>query len=121
MHHYLDVVMNIWTKSNRNPCGIIVSDIEFRSKIPSDVGAPTDTPHQGQHLMVSLAEDYALKFNKCTDFIVTRCKFKYFGNAAVRVDHYDDTARGLIYKCDFYKNAKGKRWSWTWLWCCYLW
>lgn len=103
------VVMITWTKSNRNPCGIIVSDIEFRSKIPSDVGAPTDTPTpRPASDGFSLAEDYALKFNKCTDFIVTRCKFKYFGNAAVRVDHYDDTARGLIYKCDFYKNAKGK-------------
>lgn len=102
------VAMITWTKSNRNPCGISVTDIEFRSKIPSDVAAPTGVPTRPASDGLSIAEDYGLVFNKCIDFVVTRCKFKYFGNAAVRINHYDDTARGLIYKCDFYKNAKGK-------------
>lgn len=94
-----------FVQNNDSPCGIKVSDIEFRSKEPSYTGAPTAgiPATDGK----SLAQDYGLRFIKCVDFQVTRCIFKYFGLAAISVRHWDHKANGLIYKCHFYRNAKG--------------
>lgn len=76
---------------------IVVSDIAFASKTPSVV--------DGDGL--SLALDYGLSFEKTVGWIVTRCKFKYFGDSGIVINHYDDTANGLVAKCDFYHNFKG--------------
>lgn len=87
--------------------GIVISDIEFKSKIPSLNGYPANggtniAPDGG-----SVAADYCLYFNKSVDFKITRCSFKYFGNAAINYTHWDSVARGVIYKCNFDQNAKG--------------
>lgn len=87
--------------------GIKVSDIEFRSKIPSINGYPANGGSSTAPDGLSLASDYALLFNKSVDFQVTRCTFKYFGYAAIEYKHWDSVARGVIYKCHFEQNAKG--------------
>jgi hypothetical protein len=43
----------------------------------------------------------------CVDFIITNCKFQYFGNGAVAIQHDDSLASGLIYKNQFIQNFKG--------------
>jgi hypothetical protein len=87
--------------------GVRVSDIEFRSKIPSIDGYPANGGSTTAPDGLSLASDYALVFNKSVDFHVTRCTFKYFGYAAIEYKHWDSVSRGLIYKCHFEQNAKG--------------
>lgn len=87
--------------------GVIISDIEFRSKLPSQNGYPANGGPTPPADNLSLAADYALYFNKSVDFKITRCRFKYFGYAAIRYDHWDSVSRGLIYKCDFDANSKG--------------
>lgn len=79
------------------PSYISVSGITFKSKMPSLV--PGDSG--------SVASDIGIKFINCLDFIVTNCRFEYFGNGAVAVSHTDTLARGLISKNEFYHNAKG--------------
>lgn len=76
---------------------ILVADICFRSKIPSVVNG------DGK----SRAADIGVKFVRCLDFVVTRCRFEYFGNGAVSVYHDDNIVGGLIYKNEFYHNTKG--------------
>lgn len=87
--------------------GVVISDIDFRSKIPSNNGYPANGGGSTAPDGLSLAADYCLYFNKSVDFKVTRCIFKYFGNAAIRYDHWDSVSRGVIYKCQFERNAKG--------------
>lgn len=76
---------------------IVISNICFKSKTPSlkdgDGG--------------SLAADFGLKFINAVDFTVTNCRFENFGNAAISVIHEDLLSRGLIYKNEFFHNAKG--------------
>jgi hypothetical protein len=76
---------------------ISVTGITFRSKNPSI------TKGDGG----SLASDIGIRFIKCVDFVVSHCRFEYFGNGAVSVVHSDTLARGLICKNEFYRNAKG--------------
>ena len=77
--------------------GIVISDMTLRSKKPSLA--------DGDGLSRSV--DMGIELIKCVDFVVTRCRFEYFGNGAVSVLHEDNLARGLIYKNEFYHNAKG--------------
>ncbi|HMS65914.1 MAG TPA: hypothetical protein PKD83_11760, partial [Ignavibacteria bacterium] len=83
--------------SNNTTNNIVVSDITFKSKYPSIVSGDTG----------SLAKDFGIIMFKCTDFIITRCRFEYFGNAAIEVTHSDTLARGLIFNNEFYHNSKG--------------
>lgn len=101
------VPMITFNYNSRSSSNIVVSDIEFISKTPSLVGANSVSPEIPPSDGGSMAADYCLIFSKTIDFSVTRCKFSYFGNAAISVNHYDDTANGLIYKCEFTRNAKG--------------
>lgn len=84
--------------SSRTPSNINVRGIGFKSKLPS-INNGADG--------LSLALDSAIRFTECIDWVVTGCDFKYFGNGAIDVHHYDDVARGLIYDNSFYWNAKG--------------
>lgn len=96
-----------FVQTTTDDCDIEVFDIEFRSKLPSFTGAPTADPPQAATDGLSLAVDFGLKFEKCVNFKVARCIFKYFGDAAISVFHFDNKADGLIYRCYFYSNAKG--------------
>ncbi|HXC05845.1 MAG TPA: right-handed parallel beta-helix repeat-containing protein, partial [Bacteroidia bacterium] len=77
--------------------GLIVSDIGFQSKRPMRQSGDGG----------SLAADIGIQFTHCQNFTVTRCRFEYFGNAAISVIHSDSVARGLINKNSFYHNVKG--------------
>lgn len=79
--------------------GARVQGIRFKSKIPSADDAGADGK--------SLALDQGIRVINVSGFKITLCAFWYFGNGAVRVDHRDYFARGLINKCGFYLNAKG--------------
>jgi len=76
---------------------ITVTDMTLKSKKPSIVkGDP-----------FSLAADIGIKFINCIDFVVSRCRFEYFGNGGISITHSDTLASGLICKNEFYHNAKG--------------
>lgn len=77
--------------------GIVVSDIGLKSKKPSLI--------KGDGL--SLAEDIGIEMINCIDFVITRCKFEYFGNGGVSVSHDDSLVGGLICKNVFLHNVKG--------------
>jgi len=79
------------------PSGIEFAKLELRSQIP------LITAGDGG----SLASDVGLKFINAVDFLVHDCKFMYFGNGGIDVRHRDYLARGVIYNCKFYRNAKG--------------
>lgn len=87
--------------------GVVVSDIEFRSKLPSLTGYTANGGPNPPSDNLSVAPDYGLWFNKSANIQVTRCTFKYFGNAGVRYDHWNDAASGVIYKNIFFHCAKG--------------
>ncbi|MGH2566447.1 MAG: right-handed parallel beta-helix repeat-containing protein, partial [Ginsengibacter sp.] len=53
----------------------------------------------------STAGSTGISMIQCVDFIIERCRFEYFGNAGVSVQHKDTLARGLIRKNEFYYNA----------------
>jgi hypothetical protein len=76
---------------------IRISDLCLRSKKPCII--------QGDG--GSIAADFGIRMIKCLDFVITRCRFENFGNAAISVQHDDVTARGLIQKNQFYHNVKG--------------
>lgn len=76
---------------------ITISDMYLKSKQPSVV--------DGDGL--SRAADIGIKMLRCVDFVITRCRFDYFGNGAVSVYHDDVLARGLIFKNEFHHNVKG--------------
>ena len=78
---------------------IVVSDLTLRSKKPSKV--------DGDGL--STAADMGISMIKCVDFIITRCRFEYFGNGGVSIVHDDSIVGGLIYKNEFIHNVKGYR------------
>ncbi|HET8963342.1 MAG TPA: T9SS type A sorting domain-containing protein, partial [Chitinophagales bacterium] len=77
--------------------GIVISDIGLKSKKPSLV--------DGDGL--SVAEDVGIEMINCKDFVITRCKFEYFGNGGVSVTHDDSIVGGLICKNVFSHNVKG--------------
>jgi hypothetical protein len=56
---------------------------------------------------LSVAADIGIEMVKCIDFVITNCRFEYFGNGAVSVLHDDNLASGLIYKNEFFHNCKG--------------
>lgn len=87
--------------------GFKISDIEFKSKIPSQNGYPANGGPTPAADGLSLASDIGINIIKSVDFQITRCSFKYFGNGAISYTHWDSVARGLIYKCNFDQNAKG--------------
>ncbi len=86
-----------FVSSSNAKCGIVVSDITFKSKKPSIV--------KGDGL--SLAADIGVEMVNCYGFVITRCRFENFGNGAVSVSHDDSIVSGLIYKNEFYHNVKG--------------
>lgn len=88
------ILFNINSDTRSN---VEVYGIEARSQIP------LITAGDGG----SLAADVGLKFINCVDFKVHDCKFMYFGNGGIDVRHRDYLARGLIYNCQFFRNAKG--------------
>ncbi len=77
--------------------GIVISDMTLKSKKPSLVNGDG----------LSRSVDMGIELIKCVDFVVTRCRFEFFGNGAVSVLHDDNLARGLVYKNEFVHNAKG--------------
>lgn len=87
--------------------GPMVSDIEFRSKLPSLTGYTANGGPNPPSDNLSVAPDYGIYFNKSYNVTVTRCTFKYTGNAAIRYDHYNNAAGGVIYKNVFFHCAKG--------------
>lgn len=84
--------INSTTSSN-----IVISDIYLKGQI-----ACTATGDGG-----SLAADYGIKLVNCVDFKIVRCRFKYFGYAALSIQHDDNIARGIVYKSEFLENVKG--------------
>ena len=83
---------------NKNTSSNIkVTGITFRSKYPSVVAGDGG----------SLAIDVGIKFINCIDFVVSQCRFEYFGNGAIEIFHRDTLASGLIFKNEFYHNHKG--------------
>lgn len=77
--------------------GIVISDIGLKSKTPSLI--------KGDGL--SVAEDIGIEIVNCIDFVITRCKFEYFGNGGVSITHDDSLVGGLICKNVFNHNVKG--------------
>ncbi|MFA6103368.1 MAG: hypothetical protein WCV67_19430 [Victivallaceae bacterium] len=80
--------------------GAVVSGIHFKSKTPS----PDANRFIGGD--GSSACDIGVWAFESTNFVITDCKFEYFGYAAIRVDHYDYTSQGLIRKNNFIHNIK---------------
>jgi len=76
---------------------IQVTGICFNSKQPSLVAGDG----------LSLACDIGIKMVQCVDFVISNCRFQYFGSAAIYVIHDDSIVGGLIQKNQFYHNAKG--------------
>ncbi|HSH67408.1 MAG TPA: hypothetical protein VLB84_16815, partial [Bacteroidia bacterium] len=83
--------------NSSTPSGIVVSDMTLKSKRPSMVNGDG----------LSVAADIGIEMVKCIDFVITNCRFEYFGNGAVSVLHDDNLASGLIYKNEFFHNCKG--------------
>ncbi len=77
--------------------GVVVSDMTLKSKLPSKVNGDG----------LSLAKDIGIKMIRCKNFVITRCRFENFGNAAISVVHDDSIVGGLIFKNEFYHNVKG--------------
>ena len=88
--------------------GITISDMEFRSKQPSLTGYTANGGPNPPSDNLSVAPDYGIWFNKSANIKVTRCTFKYTGNAGIRYDHFNDAASGVIYKNQFFHCAKGQ-------------
>lgn len=80
------------------PCGIKISGITFKSKLPS-INNGADG--------LSIAPDRGLVIINAIDFIVTNCRFENFGDGAVTIYHRDYLARGVIYSNQFEHNYKG--------------
>ncbi len=83
--------------NSSTPSNIVVSDLCLKSKIPSVTAGDGG----------SLACDYGIKFINCIDFVITRCRFENFGDAAVSIQHPDNSAKGLVCKNQFFHNVKG--------------
>lgn len=79
------------------PSGIVISDFTLKGKTPSIVSG------DGK----STARDVGIGIYGAVDFLVTRCKFQYFGEAGIAVGHRDYLARGVISDNHFYRNCKG--------------
>lgn len=92
-----DVSMLYYNINSKLSSNIVVADMTLKSKIPATISGGTG----------STADDVGIFFIKCVDFIVTRCRFQYFGDGGIDIIHHDDLARGLIYGNQFYHNAKG--------------
>lgn len=88
--------MIIFNINDKKKSGITVSKITFKGQIPEIVSGDGG----------SLAADIGLKIVNATDFVVHDCKFMYFGDSGLQIRHYDDLARGLIFKSQFYRNCK---------------
>lgn len=86
------------TYNDDRPCGIVVSGFTFKSRIPSAY----DDGHDG----LSLALDQGITFYYCNDFKIYGCRFEYFGNGGLEINHRDYLARGLVYNCQFFMNVK---------------
>jgi hypothetical protein len=82
---------------DQKPSNILIAKIYFRGK------KPCVTTGDGG----SLAADIGLSIFNCVDFIVTGCRFEFFGFAGLNIKHYDNVARGLVYNNKFIHNAKG--------------
>lgn len=86
---------NIGSTSASN---IVLSDIYFKSKKPS-----MRTTDGG-----STTRDIGVEMNGAFGFVVTRCKFEYFGDTGLKIRHDDSIVSGLVYNCDFIHNVKGE-------------
>lgn len=80
------------------PCKMTIYGITFKSQIPSENNGADGG---------SLASDGGIKIINAVDFKIRDCRFENFGYAAIRIDHRDNLARGVIYSCDFIHNRKG--------------
>lgn len=76
---------------------IIIDGITFQSKTPSVI-----TGDGG-----SMVADVGINMVNCVDFVIRNCKFQYFGNAAILIEHRNKFARGLIHTNEFSQNLKG--------------
>ncbi len=78
------------------PSNIIVSNIHFKGKAPSqDLGDGGST-----------SSDFGLFFQDCVDFVVANNKIENFGRAGIQVTHKNNLSRGLIHDNYFYHNIK---------------
>lgn len=82
---------------SRDSSGIVLAGIRFSSKTPQV------EPGDGG----SLATDFGVFFSYAVDFVVTDCTFENFGYGALRIRHFDDLSRALIYNNTFTHNYKG--------------
>jgi len=88
---------------------IVVTGITFRSKNPClnslvNIGGVDSVALDG----LSLASDCGLEMIGVKDFLITKCSFENFGNAGLSITHDDSIVGGLVNKCRFLHNAKGK-------------
>ncbi len=83
--------MLFFNVGSRASSRIVVSDIWFQSKTPASR---------------SLAQDYGIFLLDAVDFVVANNRFDYFGEAAVRVQHPDTLARGLVCNNLFMNNYR---------------
>ncbi len=86
MNPNLDSTLMVGGKEVR----LIVDGINFESKDPATTSA----------------QDFGLRIDYCVGFIVRNCDFSYFGYAATRIYHKDYLAKGVIWNCNYYTNAK---------------
>ncbi|MBW2527044.1 MAG: hypothetical protein JRI23_22880 [Deltaproteobacteria bacterium] len=86
-----------FTLRSRESSGIVLAGLRLSSKTPSFEDGDGG----------SLVTDTGVRFDEVVDFIVTDCRFEYFGDAALQIQHHDDLARGLIYENEFFHNLKG--------------
>ena len=86
-----------WKIERDSSSHLVISDFTLKSKISAG----------NDNLGGSLATDYGIIINQAVDFVITDCRFEYFGFAAVSIRHKDLLARGLIYNNQFYHNYKG--------------
>jgi hypothetical protein len=91
-----DGILN-FTINSTVSSGIQVTGICFKSKTPSITAGDGG----------SLAADIGVKMVGCVNFVISDCRFQYFGTAGVYVVHDDSIVGGLIQKNQFYHNAKG--------------
>lgn len=90
------VPMILFDINSDRKSGITISKITFKGKTPQILAGDGG----------STASDVGVRINNAVDFVVHDCKFQWFGDSGLQIRHRDYLARGLVFKCQFYRNCK---------------
>lgn len=90
------VSMILFNINSDRKSNITISKITFKGKTPQIVSGDGG----------STASDVGVRINYAVDFVVHNCKFQWFGDSGLQIRHRDYLARGLVFKCTFFRNCK---------------